>query len=116
MEPDRWRAVETQIRYRHVGCFVGPCTGIVKEKQYRVVPKPLRHRAIGKIKKGIYLGFFQIGHDRFCAPLKRDSPDFRAPRYMLRAAFRDKSGQRVDCGEALVSGDNRAPSRLFEML
>ena len=65
-------------------------------------------------QKGIDFFFLQVRDGVLLTPLERDVSDFAAPLHMLRASFTNETAQRMDRGESLVAGTNRATAHPFQ--
>jgi hypothetical protein len=71
-------------------------TGVIEEEEDRVVAETLPRGAIRCVEERIHLGLFEVAHHLAHRLLEGNPADLAAPREMLRAAFADVTGKRMD--------------------
>ena len=70
--------------------------------------------AIGRGEQCIHLRLFQVGEFGAVKALERHGANRGAPCNVLRAVFGNEAGHRVDSGQTLVAGTDRAAALTFQ--
>src|SRR6267142_4557146 len=100
--------VPLQIIDRHTDGFAGPRARVVEEEQERIVSLPQFRAPVRDFQEGIDFFFLQVRDGVLLTPLEGDASDLATPLHMLGASFTNETAQRMDRGESLVAGTNRA--------